>query len=236
MSKQKKSRLKELRLTTLSLFVSLSVALTAGYVIWRITRDSTEITLKLDGSIIVGTLADETLEGLELTYRKIAVRNVIKISWSIINTGTKGISEFETYPSLIYPGGFVPQAEISETSPLLQINKDLLIDPINTAIKITSMGIFNPKDFFRVDVYLIDIPDTLILTDYLKNWDLKAKAVDLSITKSVVSELSSQPRDAPRWVGFIETTILPLIMAISLIMMMVSVTSMFLKRIRKRKP
>lgn len=232
MSEQKKARFEKIRFITFTLLISLGIALTAGYIIWRFTRDSTEITLELDGWITIGTLTEKPLEGLELTYQKAPIRNVIKISWSIINTGTKGISKFETYPSLIYPGGLVPQAEISETSPLLQINKKLLIDSINTTIKVSNMGIFNPGDFFRVDVYLIDIPDTLVLIDYLKNWDLKAKAVDLSIIKNVVPELPLQSQEAARKkrLEFIQSVIIPIIMVIPLIVMVLSFVNLYRKK------
>jgi hypothetical protein len=157
-----------------------------------------EITLKLDGWITVGTLLESDLPNLKLMYSDKPVKNALKISWRIINTGSTGISEFEKAPSIVYPVKFdIAEARISETSPLLKIDKNLSINPEHRTIEVNNIGVFNPRDFFKIDVYIMDIPESLVSIDYFTDWDLIAKSVDLQLKKDITFEVPGEKRAFP---------------------------------------
>jgi len=60
------------------------------------------------------------------------------------------------------------------------------IDHESRTISINSLGIFNPGDFFEIDVYIINMPDSIASSDYFSDWELVAKSVDLKIKKNLV--------------------------------------------------
>ncbi len=156
-----------------------------------------EITLKLDGWITIGRLQEGGLEELKLTYHDQPVKSATKISWRVINTGSKGISVFETLPFLVYPKTprlDIAQARISEAPDLLKVDKDLLIDLESRTIKVREMGVFNEGESFRIDVHVLDIPESISLTDYLENWELRSKALDLKVKKIIAPEIPQEDR------------------------------------------
>jgi len=180
------------------------ISLVGNYTTWLGTRQTVEITLKLDGWITIGTLRESGLEKLKLTYNGKSVENAMKISWRIINTGSKGILKFETPPWLMYPEKpdlNIVEARITDSPPLLKINKDPLIDSEERSIKVRDIGIFNKGESFRVDVYILDISELISLTDYLKGWELSAKALDLGIKKDVIPEAFQEEPTLlfPKW-------------------------------------
>ena len=169
----------------------LLIPIIAGLTIWRVTQDKYEITFKLDGYITIGSLQSKDLEGLTLNYRGKEIQNVLKISWRIINTGTKGIKEFEVLPTIVYPeGSDVAEARLGEKSQLLEFNTNLvrglfLINRKNRTIRLDNIGIFNHEEYFTVSVYMINIPDELISDEYFANWKLMAKTLDLKIKNDI---------------------------------------------------
>lgn len=186
MAKWKFLTWKTLSIILLSIFIPLIVNLIAAYIIWFRTRERVEITLKLDGWITIGQVLESDLPNLKLLYNDKPVKNALKISWRIINTGSEGISEFETRPTLGYPGKFnITEAKISQTSPLLNIDKNLSINSEHRTIEVNDIGIFNKGDFFKIDVYIMDIPESMLSIDYFTDWDLIAKSVDLQLKKDI---------------------------------------------------
>lgn len=183
---------KTLSLILTIILVPLFIGLIGNYITWFGTKEKKEITLSLDGWITIGTLQESGLEELKLTYNGEPVNNAMKISWWVANTGSKGISEFEIFPFLEYPktpNVNIVEARVSEASPALRIKTGLLINSKDRKIQVNDMGIFNEGEFFRVDVYILDIPEFSSLSDYLKDWNLVAKAVDLKIKKDIISEV-----------------------------------------------
>ncbi len=84
----------------------------------------------------------------------------------------------------------IVKARVSQASSTLKIERDLLINSKDGEIKVNNMGVLNEGEFFMVDVYILDIPQFVSLTDYLEDWDLVAKAVDLRIRKNIIPDLS----------------------------------------------
>ena len=179
-----------------------------NFVTWYKTKDRIELTCQLDGYISIGSILESDLSDLKLIYNNNPVKNALKVSWRIINTGSRGISEFEKKPMLIYPERFnIVKANVSETSPLLNIDKNVRMDPIHKRIEIDNLGILNPKDFFKVDVYMIDVPDSNVSQDYFNDWIFMAKALNLKTQMKTKFEQST-------WLH-IDDNILQLIMGIT---------------------
>lgn len=65
------------------------------------------------------------------------------------------------------------------------MNNKLVIDPNERHISVADLGIFNPGDFFLVDVYVTDVPESAISLDFFEGWNLEAKALDLDIKKDL---------------------------------------------------
>jgi hypothetical protein len=150
------------------------------------TRDNVQISLKLNGWIMLGNMPEMELQTFQFLYKNKPIKRALKISWKIINTGSKGIGSFEQMPAIIYPKKLIiSDAFISNESPLLKIDKTLTIDSLNNQIIIRSMGIFNPNDFFDIDVYLIQFPDSLNVLNNLNEWDITAKSIDLKTNKKI---------------------------------------------------
>ena len=119
----------------------------------------------------------------------------MKLSWRVENTGTKGISSFDEHgPLLTYPSGtIVVDSRIVNSSPLLNIGKKPTIDTIDNNISIGDLGIFNKQDFFVIDIYVRDLAESGISQQFLNEWNLKAKALDLNVKKE---SASSSEKDA----------------------------------------
>ncbi len=184
---------KSLSIFVTIVFVPFTISLIANYTTWFGTKERIEITCKLDGWITIGTLLETDLEGLELTYKGESVKNAMKVSWIIINTGSKGISGFEKPPSIVYPGQLnVVKATVSDKSPLLNVDKELSIDPEQRAIRVSNIGIFNANDFLKIDLYIIDIPDSRISIDYFNNWSFVAKSLDLELKVDTAFQLQRE--------------------------------------------
>ena len=171
------------------------IAVIASYT----TRDKTEITLKLDAWITIGSVQFGDLEELQLLYKGEAVKNVLKVSWRVINTGNKGIEVFEYGPAIQLPRQYSPiSARITDTSPQLRVRRKLRLK--ENQIITDSLGIFNPGDFFKADIYLRDVPDTEITSKFFEAWSLVSKSLDLSIKKEI-GELPAKERKTvfPLW-------------------------------------
>lgn len=167
--------------------------LIATYIIWLRTTERVEITLKLDGWITIGQVLQTDLPNLKLIYNDKPVRNALKISWRIINTGSEGIPKFETLPTLVYPQKFnIAEAKISQTSDLLKIDKNLSINSEDRTIEVNDIGIFNKGDFFKIDVYIMDIPESTLSSDYFTDWKFTAKSVDLQLKKDITRAASTE--------------------------------------------
>ena len=150
------------------ILLPLAISLAANYMTWVRTKENIEITLKLESWIMIGTILDSDLENLELTYKKKPLKNIAKIKWSIINTGSKGISKFENPPVITYPKDInIAEVRISDKSPLLQVSNDLTLNAKLRTIEINDLGIFNSEDFIEIDVYIIDMPESVIPLDFL---------------------------------------------------------------------
>src|SRR5438045_1750720 len=101
--------------------VPLLITFAGGYFLWRYTKDTVELTFKLDSWITVGSVKQDEIPNLKLMLDSQQVGNILKVSWKIINTGTRGISNFETNPFINYPSGLkVISARVSEKSELLK--------------------------------------------------------------------------------------------------------------------
>lgn len=168
------------------MLIPFVINLIANYTTWIGTKEKVEVLLKLDGWITIGSILESDLDNLKLTYEDKHIKNVLKVSWRIVNTGSKGIQKFESGPSIVYPEGLnVVEARISGTSSLLKIEKTLSVDRLKRTIEINELGIFNPGDYFRINVYIMDIPDSVVSDLSFDNWGIKGKAVDLKLRKDL---------------------------------------------------
>lgn len=166
--------------------------LIANGVFGGFTREKVEITFRLDSWITIGELKGADLPDLKLAYRSKPVENAIKLSWIIANTGSEGIETFGKLPSLVYPETLnVVDAKIS--SPSLEVIK-VKLNKANRTIEVKEIDIFNPDEYFRVDVYATDVVTS---SDYLNKWEIKAKATNLLIRKEIKAETISQREKNP---------------------------------------
>jgi hypothetical protein len=173
------------------ILIPLFINLIANYTTWFRTKARTEMTLTLDDHFTLGSIMESNLPDLALTWEGKPIENIMKISWRVKNSGTKGILSFEHGPIIAYPMNvIVASSTISLTSPMLKINKSIVIDPIERNISVEDLGIFNPEDFFLVDVYVTDVPDSTISPEFFDGWNLEAKALDLDIRKELATATS----------------------------------------------
>ncbi len=164
--------------------ITIVFGIIAGFITWQYTKEKTEITLKLESWIIVGSFIEQELSGLSLMLDGDSLKNIMKISWQVVNSGDKGITTFETGPYFEFPRNLdVISAKISNKSPLLKISENLNI--IDSLAYVDSLGIFNSGDFFKVDFYLKDIEEQHTTNEYFNNWHLNGKSLDLTIITDI---------------------------------------------------
>lgn len=186
MAKWKIFNWKTLAIILTIIIIPLIIGYMTNILSWKQTRARVEITLKLDSWKTIASYSDSDLQNLKLTHNEKPIKNVLKMSWRIINTGTEGIEKFEVNPSILYPENTnIASAFVSEFSGLLKIDRTLSIDYDNRNIKVDNIGIFNPGEFFKIDIYVIDSPSTSFSTDVLYDWNLMSKAKDLKIKKDM---------------------------------------------------
>lgn len=162
----------------------LIISLIANFTTWFSTKDRVEITFKLEGWITIGSIKSGDLQDLQLLLASKPVKNILKVSWTITNTGNKGIGKFESGPFIEFPQGLnIISAKVSETSEMLKISSNVIIE--NNYAKIDSLGIFNPSNYFRVDFYLKDVDEPNITSKYFEVWKLEGKALDLNISRDI---------------------------------------------------
>ena len=179
MSEWKLLSWKSLSILLTLILIPFIISLVANYTTWLRTRDEVEITMKLDGWITIGAIQGNDISDLKLTYKDQAVGNAMKVSWRLINTGSKGIPAFEQPPAIAYPRDLkVIEPRISETSPLLKVGRQPRVLPGLGWIVVDSLGVFNPGDFIRLDVFVLDLPASEISANYFSNWDFVVKSVD----------------------------------------------------------
>lgn len=172
-----------------SIFIPFVINLVTDSITWFRTRDLFEVTCTLDAWITIGSVVDNDLPELKLIYKDELVKNVLKVSWHIANTGTKGIEKFEKNPLIVYPERLsIVKAVVSSRSPSLKIDSNVLIDPEHRTIGINRIGVFNRNEFFNIDIYIIGISDTKISADYFDDWDFVAKGLDLHTEVEMASE------------------------------------------------
>lgn len=174
------------------LIVSIFGGIIAGFVIWYFTKEKTEITFRLEGWITVGSFMQQELPGLSLMLNGESVKNIMKVSWSVSNSGDKGIDRFESGPFIKFPRDLdVVSARISNKSPFLKISENLNIG--ESLAYVDSLGIFNSGDFFKVDFYLKDIEDQNITNEYFNNWRLNGKSLDLIFRNDIEFDKDIRP-------------------------------------------
>ena len=88
------NKLKVLSVILTLVLIPFIVSLIANFTTWLSTRANIEITLALDGKITVGSLGASDVPDLALTWKNEPIKNLIKLSWRIENTGTRGINSF----------------------------------------------------------------------------------------------------------------------------------------------
>lgn len=168
------------------ILIPFLISLIANYTTWFGTKERVEMTLTLEGHITVGSIMEKDIPDLALTWRGEPIENILKLSWRVENSGTKGIPSFEYGPILNYPEEIqVASSTISLTSPMLKVNPKLVIDPIERHISVADIGILNRGDFFLVDVYVTDVTESAISSEFFDGWNLEAKALDLDVKKDL---------------------------------------------------
>jgi hypothetical protein len=135
------------------ILIPVILGLFTNFFTWFATKDKVEVTFKLDGWITIGSVQNADLPDLKLMLDNQMVQNILKVSWRIINTGNKGIMNFESGPFIVFPKGQdIISARITESSHLLKAAKNLRTTENN--LYIDSLGVFNSGDFFKVDIYI----------------------------------------------------------------------------------
>jgi len=178
------------------LFIPIIIGIGVNYLSWYRTRSRTEVTLTLEGWITIGSVVFGDLPGLRLTLNNEPVKNILKISWTIANTGNRGIASFETGPTIRFPRGLeIVRAVVSDTSPLLKVAQQLRV--IGNQARVDSLGIFNAGDHLAVDIYLKDVRSPKIDPEFFDHWALSANALDLK-TATDVSLASREARSQRR--------------------------------------
>lgn len=196
----RKSIFKIISFVLIIILIPFLINLIAGYTTWFGTKDKTEVSIALEGHITVGSIMESSIPELALTWNDEPINNLLKLSWHVENTGTKGIASFEYGPSITYPENIqLASSTISTTSQNLKVN-NLIIEPNERRIDIEDLGIFNPGDFFNVDVYLTDIPESEISLSFFEGWNLEAKALDLDIRKNLEAATRiAEKTEKPNW-------------------------------------
>ena len=119
MEQQKRRLTKWLGLLVTLAFTPLVINVMSNLPTWFGTRDKVEVTFKLESWITIGSVKLGDLSDLQLTYRTEPVDNVLKVSWIIANTGSRGIERFESGPSIQFPRGLnMVLVKVSDTSTL----------------------------------------------------------------------------------------------------------------------
>ncbi|MBW8041810.1 MAG: hypothetical protein FVQ85_17680 [Planctomycetes bacterium] len=172
------------------IFTVLIFPLIVTIIVHFSTKERVEVTFKLDNYSTLGYIKESNLP-LSMTWEGKPIRNIMKISWIVENTGTKGIEYFEQDPVIFYPMNLVVvSSTITNTSPRLLINKKILIDPKKSNISLGEIGVLNPKDFFCVVTYITDFNESEMSPEFFKGWNLEAKAVDLNVKKEITTGIS----------------------------------------------
>lgn len=166
------------------MLIPIIIGLLVNFYTWYKTKDKVEVTLKLDSWIMIGSIESSDLPSLKLYLGSEEVKNILKVSWNIINTGNKGIEKFETGPFIEFPNDLdVVYARVAETSPLIKVADKLKIS--GNKIIVDSLGIFNSSKYIKVDIYLKDIPKQNINSEFFDKWELKGNALNLIINKEI---------------------------------------------------
>ena len=169
------------------------IGLIVNFTTWFTTKDNFNITFKLEGWITVGSIQFGDLPNLKLTLEDQQVENILKVTWSIKNTGNKGIESFESGPWIEIPTYLnLVSANISQKSTLLNISNVLSCH--ENRVIVDSLGLFNTNDYFVIDIYLRDIKNQNITRHYFENWKLIGKSLDLSISRdsNIVEDKKSE--------------------------------------------
>lgn len=175
---------KWVKITFLVILVPLILSVISNLLTWFATKDKIEVTFKLDGWITIGSVKYADLPTLKLMLDQQEVENILKVSWRVINTGNKGIINFESGPLIEFPeGSDIVIAKVSESSPYLKVARKLRI--VGNQAFIDSLGVFNSCDFFKVDFFIKNIAEQKITKQYFKEWILSGKSLDLSFSQDV---------------------------------------------------
>ena len=119
------------------MLIPIIIGLLVNFYTWYKTKDKVEVTLKLDSWIMIGSIESSDLPSLKLYLGSEEVKNILKVSWNIINTGNKGIEKFETGPFIEFPNDLdVVYARVAETSPLIKVADKLKISGNKIIVKI----------------------------------------------------------------------------------------------------
>ncbi len=166
------------------ILIPLALGLGVNFFTWFTTKDKVEVTFKLDGWITIGSVKYADLPNLKLMLDQQEVENILKVSWRVINTGNKGIINFESGPFIEFPkGSDIVTAKISDSSPYLKVARKLRI--VDNRAFIDSLGVFNSGDFLKVDFFLKNIIEEKITSQYFKEWILNGKSLDLSLSQDI---------------------------------------------------
>ena len=202
------------------------INLVSNFFTWYKTKDNVEITLKLEGWITIGSVEFSDLPNLKLFLDSEEVNNILKVSWSIINTGNKGIEKFESGPFIEFPNDLnVVSARIDETSPFLKVAKKPIIS--GNKIFIDSLGILNSFDNMKVDVYLKNILEKDASLDFFDKWDLKGKALNLLIRKDIQQIKKTSNKT------LFETLTMRFSFIVLLILLCITILEAYIRRISK---
>ena len=170
----------------------------AGYITniftWITTKDAYSVTLKLDGWISIKSKEHSEFKKLKLLWNDKEIESVTKVSWLIINTGNKGIKDFESEPTIIYPKSLnVTDIIISEKSPNLNITDVPIIKGQRVSVK--DLGIFNVDEFIKIDFYITDLKETILNDKHFETWEFLAKSLDLKININISETINSKKDD-----------------------------------------
>lgn len=94
------SRMSKLKIVSFVLTIILIpflISLIASYTTWFGTKDKIEVSITLDGHITVGSIMESSIPELALTWNGEPINNLLKLSWRVENSGTKGIPSFEAW-------------------------------------------------------------------------------------------------------------------------------------------
>jgi len=131
------------------------------------------------GSEYIGEKSGIKLALIDKEETKI-VDNVIRVTWSIQNTGNKSIDKFEIVPNIRVPDSVnILTTVIGGRSDDLRVADKMSI--INNIVYVDSLGIFNPGEFFEMDIYLYNVPEDSSISYCFDEWVVCAKSSNLSL-------------------------------------------------------